>query len=242
MEMEMEMKPTTSFSNESVLLKMDENNNIKKINRINELQKIAILNDDVMPKILNIVNIVLPNVIINNEQQTLLCDKLRKALYNEQLLEQFYQKSISIHQCKNKETGDFLEKMVEKDLISKNLPYKKQVPIDENGIIVKRGDINTFQIVDFLVGNYLEVGDSYTRNTYISCKISCRERWMQDNFTHAMPPILYLLICIKPDYPSSKKFGENSKRKILCACPKKKDDRKHKLNLEDAMDIIEYDE
>ena len=50
---------------------------------------------------------------------------------------QLYNKSISIHQSKNQGNGDFLENDILVGVLDKNnIPYKKQVTINESGIIV----------------------------------------------------------------------------------------------------------
>ena len=50
---------------------------------------------------------------------------------------QLYNKSISIHQSKNKGNGDFLENDILVGVLDKNnISYKKQVTINKSGIIV----------------------------------------------------------------------------------------------------------
>jgi hypothetical protein len=41
------------------------------------------------------------------------------------------------------------------------------------------------------------------------------------------------------DYPPSKRFIENTKRKIITCIPKKKDDRLFKLNFENLIDELQ---
>ena len=53
-----------------------------------------------------------------------------------------------------------------------------------------------------------------------------------------MIPKLYILLTISNDYPSSVRFEESSKRKIITCIPKKKDDRKFKLNFENLIDEL----
>ena len=50
---------------------------------------------------------------------------------------QLYHTSISIHQRKNQNNGNFLEnEILSEELDKNNIPYQKQVTIDKSGIIV----------------------------------------------------------------------------------------------------------
>ena len=62
--------------------------------------------------------------------------KLAHSLSDIKLL-QLYNKSISTHQSKNKENGDFLENDILVNILNKNnISYKTQVTINKSGIIV----------------------------------------------------------------------------------------------------------
>lgn len=154
---------------------------------------------------------------------------------------QLYNKSISIHQSKNQGNGDFLENDILVGVLDKNnIPYKKQVTINESGIIVgfnkKKG--KCYHIIDFVVGENIEVGKSIIDYKVISCKTTCRERWTQDDWSYTFPPTLYILLTISNDYPSAQRFREDAKRKIISCLPKKKDDRLFKLNFENLIEEL----
>ena len=90
-----------------------------------------------------------------------------------------YNKSISIHQSRIQNCGDFLENTILVDILDANsIAYKKQVTIDSAGIIsgfnLKKK--KCYHIVDFVVGNDISIGDSITNYKVISCKTTCRER------------------------------------------------------------------
>jgi len=154
---------------------------------------------------------------------------------------QLYNKSISIHQSKIQENGDFLENDILVGVLDKNnIPYKKQVTINKSGIIVgfneKKG--KCYHIIDFVIGKNIEVGKSITDYKVVSCKTTCRERWTQDDWSYTFAPNLYILLTISDDYPSTQRFREDTKRKIITCLPKKKDDRMFKLNFENLIDEL----
>ena len=160
--------------------------------------------------------------------------------YDESL--QLYNKSISIHQSKIQGNGDFLENDILVGVLDKNnISYKKQVTINKSGIIVgfneKKG--KCYHIIDFVVGENIEVGKSITDYKVVSCKTTCRERWTQDDWSYTFAPTLYILLTISDDYPLSQRFREDTKRKIITCLPKKKDDRLFKLNFENLIDELQ---
>jgi len=155
---------------------------------------------------------------------------------------QLYNKSISIHQSKIQGNGDFLENDILVGVLDKNnISYKKQVTINKSGIIVgfneKKG--KCYHIIDFVVGENIEVGKSITNYKVVSCKTTCRERWTQDDWSYTFAPILYILLTISDDYPPTQRFREDTKRKIITCLPKKKDDRTFKLNFENLIDELQ---
>ena len=155
---------------------------------------------------------------------------------------QLYNKSISIHQSKIQGNGDFLENDILVSALDKNkIPYKKQVTINKSGIIVgfneKKG--KCYHIIDFVIGENIEVGKSITDYKVVSCKTTCRERWTQDYWSYTFAPKLYILLTISDDYPPTQRFREDTKRKIITCLPKKKDDRLFKLNFENLIDELE---
>lgn len=154
---------------------------------------------------------------------------------------QLYNKSISIHQSKNKKNGDFLENEILAEILdTHNIPYKKQVTINKLGIIIGFNEKKKrcYHIIDFVIGNNIEKGTSITEYKVISCKTTCRERWTQDDWSYTLIPKLYILLTISDDYPPSARFREDKHRKIITCLPKKKDDRIYKLNFEHLIDEI----
>jgi len=154
---------------------------------------------------------------------------------------QLYNKSISIHQSKIQGNGNFLENDILVGMLDlNNIPYKKQVTINKSGIIVgfneKKG--KCYHIIDFVIGENIEVGKSITEYKVISCKTTCRERWTQDDWSYTFIPKLYILLTISDDYPPSARFREDIQRKIITCIPKRKDDRIYKLNFENLIEEL----
>lgn len=166
--------------------------------------------------------------------------KIAPSLSDVELL-QLYHKSISMHQSKNQGNGNFLENDILVGILDKNnISYKKQVTIDKSGIIVgfNKKKSKCYHIIDFVVGENIELGKSITNYKVVSCKTTCRERWTQDDWSYAFAPILYILLTISDDYPPTQRFREDTKRKIITCLPKKKDDRMFKLNFENLVDEL----
>lgn len=180
------------------------------------------------------------------EQETLKVKKIieeLKVIYplNDELLLKIYNKSISIHQSKNQGSGDFLEnQIVLPELKSKKIFYKQQVIIDKKGIIVGFNEKKNkcSHIIDFVIGKDIEVGKSINEFKVISCKTTCRERWTQDDWSFTCIPEKFILLTLSNDYPSSERFREDEKRKIITCNPKIKDDRKYKLNFENLVEEL----
>jgi hypothetical protein len=187
---------------------------------------------------------VLSKIDENNSSKTQLILKDLKAiaplLCDEDLLK-IYNKSISIHQSKIQGNGSFLEKdIVVKILDKNNILYKQQVTINNNGIIegfnVKKK--KCYHIIDFVIGENIDIGKSIIDFIVLSCKTTCRERWTQDNWSFEFIPKLFLLLTISDDYPLSKRFREGSQRKIITCLAKqnkKKDDRLFPLNYDNLL-------
>jgi hypothetical protein len=152
------------------------------------------------------------------------------------VLLQLYTTSISIHQSKVQGNGNFLEnEIVVKMLDAQGIPYRQQVTINSTGRIVgfHTKKEKCYHIIDFVVGKDIDIGKPISEYTVISCKTTCRERWTQDDWTYTFPPKKYILLTISDDYPLTTRFREDANRKIITCLPKKKDDRKYKLNFED---------
>jgi hypothetical protein len=180
----------------------------------------------------------------NNVKNLKIIQELKQIapLLSDVELLKLYNKSISIHQSKIQRNGDFLENDILVGILDKNnIPYKKQVTINKSGIIVgfniKKG--KCYHIIDFVIGENIEIGKSITDYNVISCKTTCRERWTQDDWTYTFIPKLYILLTISDDYPPSARFREDAKRKIITSLPKKSDDRLYKLNFENLIDELQ---
>lgn len=179
-----------------------------------------------------------------NSKQSKVIEELKQIapLLNDEKLLELYNKSISIHQSKIQGNGDFLENDILVGILDKhNISYKKQVTIDETGKIVGFNEKRKkcYHIVDFVIGENIEVGASITEFKVISCKTTCRERWTQDDWSYTFAPNLYILLTISNDYPLSNRFREDIKRKIITCLPKKNDDRIFKLNFENLVEELQ---
>lgn len=170
---------TTTFNNQYVLSRIEENKISKEVKIIQELKQIE------------------------------------PSLSDIKLL-QLYNKSISIHQSKIQGNGNFLENDILAGVLDKNnIPYKKQVTINKSGIIVgfneKKG--KCYHIIDFVIGENIELGKSITDYKVVSCKTTCRERWTQDDWSYTFPPKLYILLTISDDYPPTQRLEKVQKEK-----------------------------
>jgi hypothetical protein len=166
--------------------------------------------------------------------------QIAPMLSGDELL-QLYTKSISIHQSKIQENGNFRENDILVSILDKsNIPYKKQITINKSGIIVGFNvkKEKCYHIIDFVIGENIDVGKSITDYKVISCKTTCRERWTQDDWSYTFAPKLYILLTISDDYPPAQRFREDARRKIITCLPKKKDDRLCKLNFENLIDEL----
>ena len=180
------------------------------------------------------------NRILKNTKIIQELKQIAPLLSDNELL-QLYTKSISIHQSKIQENGNFLENGILVSILDKgNIPYKKQVTINKSGIIVgfnvKKG--KCYHVIDFVIGENIDVGKSIADYKVISCKTTCRERWTQDDWSFTFAPKLYILLTISNDYPTTQRFREDARRKIITCLPKKKDDRLCKLNFENLIDEL----
>lgn len=125
-------------------------------------------------------------------------------LLNDIDLLQIYNKSISIHQSKIQGNGSFLENDILVDILNtNNITHKKQVTIDKTGIIVGFNEKKDkcYHVIDFVIGDNIEIGRSISEYKVVSCKTTCRERWTQDDWSFSFVPQLFILLTISDDYP-----------------------------------------
>jgi hypothetical protein len=135
--------------------------------------------------------------------------------------------------CFQKKAGKFVERRVEAALTALGLPYMPQVRLDKNGIIVGFGKKQRgCTIPDIVFGNPT-VGTHISQYIVMSLKISTRERDKLDSYFRKHAPKLFLYASLDDDYPHPDVFDECLIRKLVCATPKKKDDRVFKLGFED---------
>ena len=180
------------------------------------------------------------NKLIKNSLIIQELKQIAPLLSNVDLL-QLYNKSISIHQSKIQGNGNFLENDILVGMLDENnISYKTQVTINKSGIIVgfnvKKG--KCYHIIDFVIGENIEIGQSIIDYIVISCKTTCRERWTQDDWSYTFIPKLYILLTLSNDYPPSTRFREDMQRKIITCIPKKNDDRIYKLNFENLIEEL----
>jgi hypothetical protein len=163
---------------------------------------------------------------------------------SDDVLVTLYDKSISIFQSRKCKSGKQFESVIEEMLTHEKIPYRTQVAINEQGIILGFGTLvgNQAHVVDIVIGRGFEIGKSITDFTVASCKTSSRERWNQDEWSTTHKPKLYLLCTLSDDYPQPKKFKEDSTRKIVTLNPKKKDARKYTLDFDDMIQELVIDD
>lgn len=149
----------------------------------------------------------------------------------------YYTKSVSISQSRKCKNGKEFEAIIEEHLSKEDIPFKSQVAIDSDGIIIGLGTTvtNHAHTIDIVIGDNIRNGCSIREFIVLSCKTSVRERWNQDDWTYTHPPLVYILCTISDDYSQPKKFKESSKRKIVTLKPKKKDLRTYKLDFDQMM-------
>ena len=149
-----------------------------------------------------------------------------------------YNIAVSVRQQSVCYNGKCLESMIEGLLDVKGIGYCSQVSIDHHGIIMESRS-NCHHILDIVVGDSIEYGSHISNYKVLSCKTSCRERWLQDNeWSLSHPPILYALITLSDDYPSSERFKESDNRFIVTEKPKLRDDRIHKLDILKCLELL----
>ena len=159
---------------------------------------------------------------------------------SDDILEKIYNTSVSIFQSKKSRHGTQFEQKIEKMLYENNVPFKRQVAIDKNGIIIGNGTVveNHSHTIDIVIGEHIKIGKHISDFIVLSCKTTVRERWNQDNWSFEHPPQIYILITKSNDYPQPQKFRESMKRLIVTDKPKIIDKRQYKFNCDDLELIM----
>lgn len=177
----------------------------------------------------------------NNAKQAIAIQRLKVKLpeKSDDMLLEIYRECISLHQSRQQGSGNFLEKQLCEFLTKNNIPFKSQVSINTEGIIIGFNiKANVAHVVDIVIGPNIEINKSITEFDVISCKTTCRERWTQDKWSLVHKPCMFILATLSNDYPPSKRFNECDTRKIITSMPKLKDDRVFKLNFDNLLDEL----
>lgn len=154
-----------------------------------------------------------------------------------------FKKLNSCQQYSRDRNGRMFEDIIADALILNNVPFKRQVDIDDIGRIT--ADIKTSRSddchhrLDFVVGD-VRPNTNISEYTVLSCKTSCRERWKQDDWSLTSSPKMFYLLTLSNDYPPSAKFQESSTRKMITCSPKKKDGRFHQEDFDDLMAYLKH--
>jgi hypothetical protein len=151
---------------------------------------------------------------------------LKYADWTDEEIDHAFADAVSCFQSKG---GKALESIVETALHEEQIPFKSQVHLDCNGVIVESNGVT---IPDIVFGNP-QVGTHIRNYVVMSLKTTSRERSKLDTaWTEKHPPKLFLYATLEADYPIPEKFQESERRKLVCAVPRKKDTRQYKLGFE----------
>jgi hypothetical protein len=144
-----------------------------------------------------------------------------------------YDKMVSIFQ---KKYGNELEEITETALTKAEIPYSRQVSVNDKGVLVAIGHaVKGCHCADIVVGSNIRIGARISDFGVVSLKTTCRERWTQDAWTKIHPPRFYYLTTASRDYPDNDMFRESDTRKIVSSTPKRRDGRSFKLGFEDLI-------
>lgn len=153
--------------------------------------------------------------------------------YSDTRLNEIYNECVSCFQSKG--GGAFLQIWVESALKKRNIPYSRQVHLDNKGFIVKSGGTS---IPDIVFGNPVP-GTHISDYPVMALKTSSRERWKTDlSLALKYSPKLFMYATITDDYPDPTTYGESDKRMLVCATPRAGDLRKYKLGFEDIEAVV----
>lgn len=140
-------------------------------------------------------------------------------------------KAVSAFQSKS---GKPLERIVETALTEAGIPFKAQVHLNAEGIIVASKGVT---IPDIVFGDPI-VGTHISNYAVMSLKTTSRERAKLDSWTEKHCPKLFLYGTLSADYPTPEKFRESATRKVVTAVARKKDTRQFKLGFEDIVSEV----
>lgn len=145
-----------------------------------------------------------------------------------------YMLSVSMFQSRQSTNGNDLENIISKYLMDHGISFRRQIPINRDGCICTRNE--SISIIDFVIGTDVLIGKHIREFVVLSVKKSCRERWLQDEWTFTNEPKKYILFTLSNDYPDPVlRFRESKKRLIITLQSKKHDRRVYKLSPNDLL-------
>lgn len=148
-----------------------------------------------------------------------------------------YTSSVSMFQSKQNTNGNSLEDIISKYLSDNSVSHHRQIPINREGFITTRN--NSISLIDFVIADEYKIGDHINNYVVVSVKKSCRERWLQDEWTFTNKPKKYILFTLSNDYPDPvSRFRECQSRLIITLKPKKRDKRKYKLTPDGLLSTL----
>lgn len=165
-----------------------------------------------------------------------LCDKFNHI--DRENLTNIYKHVISARQHNVAFLGGWLERKVSDILIANQIQHKTQIHFDKDGIVTESRSRGT-HIVDIVVGNVI-VGTHISMYAVVSCKVTCRERWKQDDWMTNHKPRKYILATVSKDYPHPALFCESLSRKIITSIPKVKDTRVYKCGFDSLVTELSH--
>jgi hypothetical protein len=128
--------------------------------------------------------------------------------------------------------GKWFERYIEGQFTALGLPFKAQVHVDGNGMIVASKGV---MILDIVFGNP-QVGTHISNYLVLSLKTSSRERAKLDTWTRIHAPKVFYYGSIEADYPIPETFQESETRKLVCVKTREIDTRQFKL---DFLGLVE---
>lgn len=150
-----------------------------------------------------------------------------------------YRSSVSMFQSKQNTNGNSLEDIISMYLWENGIHHHRQIPIDREGLITTH--CNSMSLIDFVIADKVMIGSHISDYVVVSTKRSCRERWLQDQWTFTHKPKKYILFTLSNDYPDPfSKFRECQDRMIVTLKPKKIDRRRYKLTPDNWLSELQY--
>lgn len=163
---------------------------------------------------------------LNDEKRSSCVKQLRGLFYwipnniSDDEIYRMYKSSISMFQSKQNTNGNSLEDIISKYLFDNGVFHYRQIPINREGFITTKD--NSISLIDFVMDN-VEIGKHISNYVVLSVKKSCRERWLQDEWTFTNKPKKYILFTLSNDYPDPiSRFYECQNRMIITLKPKKR--------------------